>query len=349
MKTSIVSAFVRGVVRVADVITGFLPARLYTRMANRQISEVKRILPKVLLVVVFYIFAPVGIFAAIAGGLVFIDQALYPKNEIDSAFLAPDIGTWSLEKRGALLMGSSYAQLERELDSLFGWAPNDLCCLQFLDNRLNRQVGVIHAARELSQVLSQKVSKFGLGAEENHDLKEARQKHFAFDETEWGAYDWLNAESYYEEGIALVKKYETSLSKKDGVARVNVTTADLYDILAVIKDNVLGEPYGRLIQRNRDVEWEKLDDEVYYAQGAAIVARDALVVLSADFKDMMSKGGEENMTAAIDSLNAIVAFNPWWVARGDGASMWADHRSKMARYYSEAIRRVEDVMKSVKL
>ena len=194
--------------------------------------------------------------------------------------------------------------------------------------------------------MSVKVSKYGLGDKEDEEMKQARQSKFAFDEDNWGWYGFTNSEKFFYEGIELTKSYQARL--KSGEGRINVTTADIYDILIVIKENVLGEPYGRLVERGREVGSFELDDQVYYAQGAAIVARDALTVLFNAFKKEMDKGADENVKVAIDSLNAAVVFNPWWVERGDGASMWADHRSKMSRYYSEAIRRIEDVAQSMR-
>ncbi len=318
----------------------------YVRFVNSQIAETRKPFAKVLLAIAFYLFTPVGVLLLIGGALVAIDQATYPTNAIDPAFAEPGIGAKPLPEKGALLVKSIYVQLERELDSPLGWAPNDLCCLQFFDNRLNRQKGVIHGVRELASVLSVKISKYGLGGKEDEEMKQARQSKFAFDEDNWGWYAFTNSEKYYYEGIELTKSYQARLLSGEG--RINITTADIYDILIQIKDGVLGEPYGRLVERGRHVPSLELDDQVYYAQGAAIVARDALTVLFNAFKKEMDKGADENMTVAIDSLNAAIVFNPWWVERGDGASMWADHRSKMSRYYSEAIRRIEDVAQSMR-
>jgi len=318
----------------------------YINLANSQISGTRNVLAKVLLAITFYVFAPIGMAMAIGGAMISIDQAIYPQNKIDPAFTAANIGEKTLPAKGALLMQTVHTQLERELNSPLGWAPNDVMGLQFFDNRLNRQSGVIHASRGLSAVLSVKISKFGLGDEEDTEMKKARQTNYAFNEDEWGWYNMTNSEKYFYEGIAITKSYQERLI--NGNARINVTTADIYDILTVIKEDVLGEPYGRLVKRGNDVENGELDDHVYYAQGAAIVARDSLSVLFKAFSKEMDKGADENMRAAIDSLNAAAVFNPWWVARGDGPSMWADHRSKMSRYYSEAIRRIEDVAQSMR-
>ncbi len=100
--------------------------------------------------------------------------------------------------------------------------------------------------------------------------------------------------------------------------------------------------------QTREIKQSELDDVVQFARGAAIVARDELSVLRFAFTEELSRGELDNLDAAIDSLEAIIDFHPWWIWRGDGDSMFADHRAKLSRYYSEVFRRIEDLAASLR-
>ncbi len=297
------------------------------------------------------LLAPVGFCVIVAILLIGIDQITYPVNTVNKQLLDESNHELSIDEQGAILFAAAHAQMDRELNSTFGWCPNDLPVLPtaFLDNRCNRQLGVHYATREMITILSERITKFGLGDEENRYTMEARQK-MSYGPDEWGWYNMSNSEKYFVSASELLNKYESEARKSASDALANIKSDDLFIILTQIKDKVLGEPYGRLTARSSKVAWGELDDVVYYAQGAAIVARDMLVALrSTDPGGELAHGGMNNLDAAIDSLDAVVHFNPYWVMRGDGDSLFADHRSKVSRYYSEAFRRIEDLVESVKI
>jgi hypothetical protein len=304
----------------------------------------------ILFVPIAALLAPVGFVVIIASMLIVVDQITYPTNVVSKEFNVAENHLLSVDEKGALLFAASHAQMDKELKSVFGWCPNDLPLLPtaLLDNRCNRQLGVHYATREMVTVLSGRITKFGLGDEENRLTMEARQK-MSYGPDEWGWYSMSNSEKYFKAASKLLNEFEIQSRQSAATEFVNIRTDDLVAIMELIKDDVLGEPYGRLTARNSKVKWSDLDDVVYYAQGAAIVARDMLVTLRSTYHDELMKGGMDNMNAAIDSLNAVVTFNPYWVMRGDGDSLFADHRSKISRYYSEAFRRIEDLVQSVKM
>ena len=67
-------------------------------------------------------------------------------------YSAPDLGDNATDKDKALIMADAVTHsLETELDSFFGWIPNDLFLVpKFLDNITSYQKGVIYATRPAS-------------------------------------------------------------------------------------------------------------------------------------------------------------------------------------------------------
>lgn len=293
---------------------------------------------------------PVGIAATFASVLVAIDQATYPTFEVDQRFLeialSADGKRAKLEDVGATLMSASYLQMEKELNSTLGWTPNDILGLQAIDNRLNRQLGVRHASIELLQVLSIAISKLGSADEESPLLVKARQGGFVIAPGQWLFPE--PSESVYYRAIELIKEYQRNLRANIGNATINITNKDIETILRVIADDVLRVPRGMLNARTFEVSWFEIDDRVFFAQGAAIVARDVLVAIKYAFeKKITDTGAMDNLDRAIASLEGVLKFHPWWIIAGDADSLWADHRSKLARYYTDAIERTIDVAEAV--
>jgi len=292
---------------------------------------------------------PIGVAASVFGILVFLDQITKPDFTVDPGFVRLTISgegqTAGIQDIGATLMQASHHQLERELDSLLGWTVNDVTGLRFWDNRVNRQLGVRHASLELLGALSVAISKFGSADEENQMLVRARQNHLAISPESWFL---PAAENEYRDGIELIKQYQMDIRKQVAHATINITNTDIEAILRVIDTRVLEVPHGRLNARNFEVSWSDLDDRVFFAQGAAIVARDALYAIRAAFSDKITAAGAlENMHLAIAALEGSIHFHPWVIARGDGDSMWADHRAKMSRYFTDARRRIGDVADAI--
>ena len=321
----------------------------YLKMAVTQIKESRRYLTKSLVAFLFFIVVPIGVTGLTIAVPIAVDQTITPTHESNPEFLNDDLNHVTLREKGVIMMQASYFQLERELDSLWGWTANDYCCLNFWDNRASRQKGVRHATLELMKVLSPSVSKYDDADQEDPNLLDALQNGFSIAPDLWGYWPMAYSEQFYRDGIEHVQEYERRLVSDSNPARINVLTSDLRNILIAIKSRVLGVPFGDLTRRNDNVPWNELDNHVFYAKGAAIVARDELNVIIRAFRDELNKGGIENLEFAIDSLDAAVAFNPWWVERGDRDAMVADHRAKMARYFTEAFNRLHGVSDSPRI
>ena len=234
------------------------------------------------------------------------------------------------------------------MDSTFGWSINDLIIspTRWLDNRASRQRGTIFATRMMTTFFSTNLAKYGKVDKENQNLKEAREKYFAFTSDSW----WFpSSESQYKKGIAEIKQYEADLLKGDGGAVFNMRTDDMYNMLDfIIGKQFLDEPLGLLVQSNDQVPYTELDNHVYYTQGIILVLRDVLRTFVQLYPEVQEKGGKENIGIAFKEMDQICTFDPLIILRGDHDSIMADHRGKMARYLISIRERINDLAQSIK-
>jgi hypothetical protein len=249
-------------------------------------------------------------------------------------------------QKGAALSAALRNRLENEMNSTFGWSVNDLIIspTRWLDNRANRQLGVIFATRMMVNFFSTNLAKYGKVDAENQYLKQLREEYFAFTAHSW----WFpSSENQYEKGIARLKKYESDLM--NGTAIFNMRTDDMYNMLAyIIGTQFLDQPLGLLVQSNDEVAYTDLDDRIYYTQGVILVLRDVLRTFVHLYPEIKEKGGEENIRIAFKEMNQICTFDPLIVLRGDHDSIMADHRGKMARYLISVRERINDLAQSIK-
>ncbi len=250
------------------------------------------------------------------------------------------------DKKGIVLCAAIRNRLEEEKDSAFGWSVNDLIIspTRWLDNRANRQRGVIFATRMLINFFSTNLAKYGKVDAENEFLKEAREKYFAFSEDSW----WFpSTESQYREGIKFLRKYEDALA--GGKATYNMRSDDMYNMLTfIIGNQFLDQPFGLLVQPNDEVPYTELDDRIYYTQGVVLVLRDFIRTFVELYPEIKEKGGEENVRIAFRDMEQICNFDPLIVLRGDHDSVTADHRGKMARYLISFRERLNDLAQSIR-
>ena len=317
----------------------------------------KKLLPKlttfgkwtIIVLLAFILIWPltVGIYWGVYKGYTTMDPAKFPwfSSKIHSVLdqVKPDSGE---EKKGIALSAAISNRLEEEMASTFGWSVNDLIVspTRWLDNRANRQRGVIFATRMLINFFSTNLAKYGTVDAENAALKEAREKYFAFSEASW----WFpSTESQYRKGIALLRKYEDQLAA--GKAIYNMRSDDMYNMLTfIIGNQLLDQPLGLLVQTNEEVPYTELDDRIYYTQGVILVLRDFLQSFVALYPEIKEKGGEKNVRIAFRDMEQICTFDPLIVLRGDHDSITADHRGKVARYLISFRERINDLAQSIR-
>lgn len=289
----------------------------------------------------------VGIYWGVYKGYTFIDAAEFPwfSSHIHAVLdqTKPDSAD---PQKGIALSAALRNRLEEEMDSPLGWSVNDLIVspTRWLDNRANRQKGVIFATRMLINFFSTNLAKYGTVDAENEFLKAAREKHFAFSEDSW----WFpSTESQYRKGIELMLQYEDALA--GGEAIYNMRSDDMYNMITfIISKQFLDQPLGLLIQPNDEVAYTDLDDRIYYTQGVILVLRDFIRTFVQLYPEIKEKGGEDNIRIAFREMEQICTFDPLIVLRGEHDSVTADHRGKIARYLIHIRERINDLAQSIR-
>lgn len=303
----------------------------------------------IILLLAFILIWPltVGVYWGVYKGYTAIDAMRFPwfRSNIHS-ILDQTKPSSNEAKKGIVLSSALSNRLEEEMGSTFGWSVNDLIVspTRWLDNRANRQRGVIFATRMLINFFSTNLAKYGKVDAENASLKEAREKYFAFSEASW----WFpSTESQYRQGIALLRKYQDELAAGDAI--YNMRSDDMYNMLTfIIGSQFLDQPLGLLVQTNDEVPYADLDDRIYYTQGVVLVLRDFIRSFIDLYPEIKEKGGEKNVRIALRDMEQICTFDPLIVLRGDHDSVTADHRGKMARYLISFRERINDLAQSIR-
>ena len=303
----------------------------------------------VVLLLAFILIWPltIGIYWGVYKGYTSIDPTQFPWHGSNMQPILDQVKPDAADtKKGIALCTAIGSRLEAEMGSSFGWSVNDLIISPtgWLDNRANRQRGVIFATRMLINFYSTNLAKYGKVDAENEFLKEAREKYFAFSEDSW----WFpSTESQYRKGIELLRKYENALT--GGKATYNMRSDDMYNMLTfIIGNQFLDQPFGLLVQPNDEVPYTELDDRIYYTQGVVLVLRDFIRTFVDLYPEIKEKGGDENVRIAFRDLEQICIFDPLIVLRGDHDSVTADHRGKMARYLISFRERLNDLAQSIR-
>jgi hypothetical protein len=289
----------------------------------------------------------VGIYWGIYKAYTYIDPAKFPWSGSNIHSILDQIKPDSADlEKGIALSAAISNRLEEELGSPFGWSVNDLVIspTRWLDNRANRQQGVIFATRMLINFFSTNLAKYGTVDAENELLKEARERHFAFSADSW----WFpSSESEYRNGIELLRKYKDELAA--GKAVYNMRSDDMYNMITfIIGNQFLDQPLGLLVQPNNEVPYTELDDRIYYTQGVILVLRDFIQTFVYLYPEIKEKGGEENIRIAFREMEQICTFDPLIVLRGEHDSVTADHRGKVARYLIHIRERINDLAQSIR-
>ncbi|MDJ0815896.1 MAG: DUF2333 family protein [Desulfobacterales bacterium] len=305
----------------------------------------------VLILLAFILIWPLtgGFYWAVYRGYTLIDPTRFPNLDPNmKALLQATTSESEPGQKGAALSESIRNRLEQEMNSVFGWSINDLIIspTRWLDNRANRQRGTIFATRMMTNFFSTNLAKYGKVDKENTNLKEAREKYFAFTSDSW----WFpSSESMYEDGIAELIEYETALRDGNSDAVFNMRTDDMHNMLEfIIGKEFMDEPLGLLVQSDENVPYTEIDDHIYYTQGITLVVRDVLRTFVHLYPEIEEKGGKENILIAFKEMDEICTFDPLIVLRGKHDSIMADHRGKIARYLISIRERINDLAQSIK-
>lgn len=245
----------------------------------------------------------------------------------------------------SLVFQAGYYSLDRELNnSTVGWLPNDLLIspTSWLDNKKNLQRGIIFATRGVINVYTTNFARSGSGEEINKYLLKAQTSSFPYSEDVWM---FASSESRYNEGIKSINKYLEDV--KNGKAIYNVKTDDLYTLIDTL-ESLIEMPQSRL--KTGISSHFEADDAIYFAKGVCLVVRDVLNTVNSVYPELMNRGGEQNVTVALETLDVIATFNPLYVFAGGnevGDSMLPNQVQALASKLDITANRLRDVKQAL--
>lgn len=253
------------------------------------------------------------------------------------------------QDRARILAEGVTHALGEQLDTLFGWLPNDLLLVpQILDNTVSYQSGVIYATRPASDMVAKTATRYGKSDTIDKRLVDATSRYFTYSEKVWGFWFIYDAEGKYKEGIKNWRAWASSVGTNAKNAGVyNVKTDDTYQIIkycANMTDYALG------ILNNEKMGHFESDNNIYYTKGICAVVSNVLRALVAVDGSVVERGGQENVDEALRRLDYVAEFNPLYCVAGGneiGDAMLPNHVAALARHIDVANNRINDMLASM--
>ncbi len=266
------------------------------------------------------------------------------------AYVPPVLDENSTDKDRAVIMAESLcSSVETELDSFFGWIPNDILLVPaILDNITNYQRGVIYATRPASDILAKTISRYGKNDTIDKRLVDATTRDFVYSSDVFGFWFVYDTESKYRAGIKEWRDWAKSVgTNAKNAGFYNVKSDDVYQILKYC-NTMLEYVLGNLNKDN--VGHFESDNIIYFAKGVCSVVENVLKGIIMCDSTVMERGGIENIDAAVKRLDYIRQFDPLYVFAGGnevGDAMWPNHVAALARHVDIASNRITDMMLSM--
>jgi hypothetical protein len=241
---------------------------------------------------------------------------------------------------GAILGSTLAAIMQHELDTGFGWRPNDFFLWGpklMADNNANRQLGIIMAVRETVRVFKDHLTKVSSNQYDRNLV--IADTDFRNDPEKWML---PSAESKYEDGVEHLRAYVAGLETKPPTSReLNLRAVELIRLFQAWTD-LLGDAHANLYRTQRDDgspirPWDS-DDYFYHAQGYAHVMYYCMLALKREYvttlKDdpVLTKLFDETT----DALHKAATMKPLIVLNGSPDGLFANHRRNLDAYINEA-------------
>jgi hypothetical protein len=241
---------------------------------------------------------------------------------------------------GEIYASTLAAIMDHELNSGFGWRPNDFFLWGprvMADNNANRQLGIIMAVRETMRVFKDHLTK--ISSNEYDQNLVVADTDFRNDAAKWML---PSAERKYADGVDHLRLYVAGLHQSPPRSSLlNQRNVELQRLFQAWTD-LLGDAHAMLYQsRKADgspiYPWDD-DDYFYHAQGYAHVMYYMMAAVKREYsqtqktKPVLATLFDET----IDPLGKAAMMKPLIVLNGSPAGLFANHRRNLDAYISEA-------------
>lgn len=232
------------------------------------------------------------------------------------------------------------AIMDHELNSGFGWRPNDFFLWGprvMADNNSNRQLGIIMAVRETMRVFKDHLTK--VSSNEFDPNLVIADTDFRNDATRWIL---PSAESKYRDGVRHLRLYVAGLHADPETSReLNQRNVELIRLIQTWGD-LLGDAHANLYRTRKDDgspvrSWD-VDDYFYHAQGYAHVMYHMMQAVKREYHQALTTKPvlAQLFNEAIDPLGKAAVLKPLVVLDGAPDGIFANHRRNLDAYISEA-------------
>ncbi|MFI5399832.1 MAG: DUF2333 family protein [SAR324 cluster bacterium] len=224
--------------------------------------------------------------------------------------------------------------VEAQLEGAGGWTVNDLPFSPgyWLDNLPSFQLGVLSVVRPVSAMLRDDLGRERAGEQPHPELALAADS-YAADLQRWSN---PSAESMLQRGDDALVRFRQDLG---GRAHVYPRAASVQRLVESFAQELDAVDQRLLLSGDRNVvPWYKVDDNLYFAQGAAFAQLGLLQAIRADFAELFPPG---KLNPALDTaVNALAEsqFEPWIVTNGSKSSFLANHSATLRAILEEARR-----------
>jgi hypothetical protein len=241
---------------------------------------------------------------------------------------------------GEIFASTLAAIVDHELNTGFGWRPNDF----FLwgptiaaDNNADRQLGIIMAVRETTRVFKDHLTKVSSNQYDPNLV--IADTDFRNDAQRW----ILPApEAKYADGVKHLRMYVAGLHANPETSReLNLRAVELVRLFQVWTD-LLGDAHANLYRStNADgspVRSWQCDDLFYHAQGYAHVMYYMMQAVEREYAGTLKDDPvlRTLFSETIDALGKAALMKPLVVLNGSPDGLFANHRRNLDAYITEA-------------
>lgn len=267
------------------------------------------------------------------------------------------------------LRGQVFAETLSKVSGDFSgnWLPNDLFWpTVLLDNVPNYQLGELEVIRYSVRVLRDKISRLRTTDKIDPNV-EAAFNYFSNDPMKW---IFPSAEGKFKDGTKSLLEYSRALSSNSShfysrADNLNELLDQYISLFGGINTRLSNAP-----QRDKEVlsyetegdsftsgekrvmvniPWDQIDDNFYYAQGAAYALREMMLAVKVEFSDILKvKKAEELMDLIIDLLDQS-QFEPLIICNGVRGSFWPNHSLELQSLTEDVrqkMRSLQDMLKN---
>lgn len=261
--------------------------------------------------------------------------------------------------KGAAFVRTNQMLLEQMMGN---WLPNDLFWpTVFLDNMPNFQLGQLELVRYNLRVLRDELTRLRATDKIDRLAEEAftaisndpRRWWFPSAESRWKqACDKLN--TFYEN---LLTGKSTFYARADNLATLMTEYASLMGGINTRLMNAPGDIRVVLIDEEDaggsgsepesvqvDIPWSEIDDNFYYAQGAAYALLASFKAIRVDFHDVLvKKNALKLLDKVMESLQRC-NFEPLIIFNGDPESIFANHSLNLSGVFNDARQKISSLI-----